>query len=186
MTIILVVIIGAFGHQVLSVITPPGEVPVDDSSGPPGEADGVIPDGAVVTALDDLPAVTELDSDLLDALRRATGDARAENVEIRINSGWRSPAYQEELLREAVAEYGSEEEAERWVATAETSAHVSGEAVDLGPSDATSWLSQRGVEYGLCQIYANESWHYELRPAAVDRGCPPLYPDPTADPRMQQ
>ena len=47
-------------------------------------------------------------------------------------------------------------------------------------------LSQRAAEYGLCQIYANESWHYELRPEAVDRGCPPLYPDPTADPRMQQ
>jgi hypothetical protein len=63
---------------------------------------------------------------------------------------------------------------------------VSGDAVDIGPSDATSWLSTRGAEYGLCQIYANEPWHYELRPEAIDQGCPPLYADPTQDPRMQQ
>ena len=24
----------------------------------------------------------------------------------------------------------------------------------------------------LCQIYSNESWHYELRPEAIDHGCP--------------
>jgi hypothetical protein len=36
-----------------------------------------------------------------------------------------------------------------------------------------------------CQIYSNESWHYELRPQAIDHGCPPMYADPTHDPRMQ-
>ena len=40
--------------------------------------------------------------------------------------------------------------------------------------------------YGLCQIYGNEPWHFELRPDAVDHGCPPTYADPTHDPRMQQ
>ncbi len=44
----------------------------------------------------------------------------------------------------------------------------------------------RGAEYGLCQIYANEPWHYELRPDAVEVGCPALYADPTEDPRMQR
>ncbi|MFC5747065.1 hypothetical protein [Actinomadura rugatobispora] len=30
-----------------------------------------------------------------------------------------------------------------------------------------------GVEfYGLCQIYRNEPWHYELRTDAIDRGRP--------------
>ena len=82
--------------------------------------------------------------------------------------------------------YGSEEEAARWVATPSTSAHVSGDAVDIGRSDATAWLSEHGAEYGLCQIYSNEPWHYELRPAAVDHGCPPMYADPTHDPRTQQ
>jgi hypothetical protein len=77
------------------------------------------------------------------------------------------------------------EEAARWVATAETSAHVSGDAVDIGPFDATAWLSEHGAEYGLCQIYSNEAWHYELRSEAGDHGCPPMYADPTHDPRMQ-
>ena len=40
--------------------------------------------------------------------------------------------------------------------------------------------------YGLCRIYGNEPWHYELRPDAVDHGCPPMYADPTHDPRMQR
>ena len=103
-----------------------------------------------------------------------------------VDSGWRSPAYQEHLLQEAVAKYGSQEEAARWVATPETSAHVSGDAVDIGPSDAAAWLSERGAEYGLCQIYDNEPWHFELWPEAVDLGCPPTYADPTHDPRMQR
>jgi hypothetical protein len=72
------------------------------------------------------------------------------------------------------------------VATAETSAHVSGQAVDIGRSDATAWLSEHGAQYGLCRIYANEPWHYELHLEAVDRGCPGMYADPAHDPRMRQ
>jgi zinc D-Ala-D-Ala carboxypeptidase len=150
-----------------------------------GEADGALPDGATVFD-DDLPAVANLDPALLGALRQAATDAAGDGVELFVNSGWRSPAYQEQLLQEAVAEYGSEEEAARWVATAETSPHVSGDAVDVGPSDATAWLSENGAEYGLCQIYGNEPWHYEVRPEAIDQGCPSMYADPTQDPRMQQ
>jgi zinc D-Ala-D-Ala carboxypeptidase len=151
-----------------------------------GEADGVIPDGVAVSVFDDeVPAVGELDPDLLDALRRAATDAQAVGVGLRVNSGWRSPEYQQRLLRDAVVEYGSQEEAARWVATPETSAHVSGEAVDIDPFDAAAWLSDHGAAYGLCQIYGNEPWHYELRPDAVDDGCPPMYADPTEDPRMQ-
>jgi hypothetical protein len=149
-----------------------------------GVEDGVVPDGATVSAFDDdVPAVGRLGPSLLDALRRAATDAQAVGVEVHINSGWRSPAYQRELLREAVEEHGSPEEAARWVATPETSAHVSGEAVDIGPFDAAAWLSEHGAAYGLCQVYGNEPWHYELRPEAVGVGCPPMYADPTADPR---
>jgi hypothetical protein len=150
-----------------------------------GEADSALPDGA--TVFDDrFPAVANLDPALLGALRQAATDAAGGGVEFSVNSGWRSPEYQEQLLQEAVTEYGSEAEAARWVATAETSPHVSGDAVDIGPSDAMAWLSGHGAEYGLCQIYGNEPWHYELRPDAIDHGCPPMYPDPTHDPRMQQ
>jgi zinc D-Ala-D-Ala carboxypeptidase len=150
------------------------------------EADGVIPDGVAVSVFDEeIPAVGKLDPDLLDALRRAATDAEADGVGLTVTSGWRSPEYQQRLLQDAVVEYGSQEEAARWVATAETSAHVSGEAVDIGPFDAAAWLSEHGAAYGLCQIYGNESWHYELSPDAVDDGCPPMYADPTEDPRMQ-
>jgi LAS superfamily LD-carboxypeptidase LdcB len=103
----------------------------------------------------------------------------------RVNSGWRSPEYQDELLREAIEEYGSEEEAARWVATAETSPHVSGDAIDITLRKAREWLSEHGADYGLCQIYRNEPWHYELRPEAIDDGCPRMYANPTEDPRMR-
>ncbi len=79
-----------------------------------------------------------------------------------VTSGWRSRAHQQRLLAEAVSRYGSEEEARRYVSTPDTSAHVTGDAVDIGPTDGASWLSQHGSDYGLCQIFANEIWHYEL------------------------
>lgn len=150
-----------------------------------GEADGAVPGGTTVFA-EGVPAVANLDPALLGALRQAAKAAADEGVEFFVNGGWRSPEYQKRLRREAVSKYGSEEEAARWVATPGTSAHVSGNAVDIGPFDATAWLSEHGARYGLCQIYRNEPWHYELRPEAIDHGCPPMYPDPAHDPRMQQ
>jgi zinc D-Ala-D-Ala carboxypeptidase len=164
---------------------PPIDTPHGGHRRAGGEADGAVPDG--VTAFDDeTPAVANLDPDLLGALRQAAADAADDEVEIFVNSGWRSPEYQEQLLREAISEYGSEEEASRWVATPDTSAHVSGDAVDIAPSDAAAWLSEHGAGYGLCQIYSNEPWHYELRLEALEDGCPPMYGDPTHDPRVQQ
>lgn len=164
----------------------PGEKsPRSEHRGPLGEADGVVPDA--VTVFDDaIPAVANLDPDLLKALRRAAADAANDRIKFYVNSGWRSPAYQNQLLHEAVSKYGSEKEAARWVATAATSLHVKGEAVDIGHSDATVWLSKHGAEYGLCQIYRNETWHYELRPEAIDHRCPRMYADPTQDPRMRK
>ncbi|MFC7595394.1 M15 family metallopeptidase [Terrabacter sp. GCM10028922] len=163
---------------------PPGELP-GDTPGGLGAADGHLPDG--VSAFDDrYPAVTNLDPALLGALRGAASDAADDGVTLHVNSGWRSSAYQEQLLHEAVTKYGTSAETARWVATPATSPHVSGEAVDIGDLDATTWLSEHGARYGLCQIYANESWHFELRRHAVDRGCPAMYADPSHDPRMQE
>ena len=142
-----------------------------------------MPDGTTVFD-DTVPGVANLDPALLASLRRAAIDARVEGVEFVVDSGWRSPEYQEQLLLQAVVKYGSKEEAARWVATPETSAHVSGDAVDIGPTRAAAWLSQRGGKYGLCQVYRNEPWHYELR--SVDDGCPSMYDDPTHDPRNQR
>jgi hypothetical protein len=186
-------VVGTLAHQSASSSAPSfSEVRRADHGGATTEihgavteADGVLPDG--VTVFDDrYPGVVNLDPDLLQALREAATDAAHDGVEFFVDSGWRSPGYQNQLLREAVSEYGSAKEAARWVATADTSAHVSGDAVDIGHFDATAWLSEHGTEYGLCQIYSNEPWHYELRPQAIDRGCPRRYADPTHDPRMRQ
>jgi len=147
--------------------------------------DGVVPDGTTVFD-DEIPGVANLDSDVLGALRRAATDAADDGVQVYVDSGWRSPHYQARLLRQAISEYGSAAEAGRWVATPDTSAHVKGDAVDIGPSGAAAWLAEHGAAYGLCQIYGNEPWHYELRPEAIAHGCPAMYADPTQDPRMQQ
>jgi D-alanyl-D-alanine carboxypeptidase len=151
----------------------------------PGEADGVVPGGTTIFD-DEIPGVAKLDPALLDALRQAATDAADDGVAFYVTSGWRSPAYQHQLLREAIAEYGSQEAASQWVASADRSSHVAGDAIDIGRFDAMAWLSEHGSAYGLCQIYSNEPWHYELRPEAIDNGCPPMYADPTHDPRMQQ
>lgn len=148
-----------------------------------GLADGAVPEGASVFD-DRLPAVAKLDPALLRAVRRAATDAAEEGVGFVLNSGWRSREDQARLLRDAISTYGSEQEASRWVATPDTSAHVLGDAVDIGPAAGWRWLSEHGSRYWLCQSYDNEPWHYELRPAAVAQGCPGPYPDPTHDPRM--
>jgi D-alanyl-D-alanine carboxypeptidase len=163
----------------------PDGATVSERRGARGEADGAVPDGTTVFD-DEIPGVANLDPALLGALRQAATDAADGGVEFFVDSGWRSPEYQEQLLHEAVLKYGSEAEAARWVATPNTSAHVSGDAVDIGPSGAAAWLSEHGAAYGLCQVYGNEPWHYELRPEAIDHGCPAVYADPTHDPRMQR
>lgn len=55
--------------------------------------------------------------------------------------------------------------------TPQKSTHVSGKAVDIGPTDADDWLIRNGSDYGLCQVYNNEMWHFELltRPGGT---CP--------------
>ncbi len=204
--VVLVVLVAVLGHWPLDVSASAAPPTVSEPSGHRSEdpglgnlpgrpqrgrhgalgvADGEVPDGVTVFD-DDVPAVANLDPDLLGALRRAASDAAGDGVELYVNSGWRSAAYQRQLLDEAVSTYGSTQAASRWVATPSTSPHVSGDAVDIGPSDAATWLAERGVGYGLCQIYRNEPWHFELRPDAVDLGCPPTYADPTHDPRMQR
>jgi len=167
-----------------SVTSPIAAPPLTPRPGTPGKADGVVPDG--VTVFDDrYPAVAKLEPNLLRALRHAATDAADDGITFFVNSGWRSRAYQNQLFCEAVSKYGSEAEAARWVATVDTSPHVSGDAVDIGPAHAAAWLSKHGTQYGLCQIYRNEPWHFELRPNASVNGCPPKYADPTHDPRMK-
>jgi len=124
---------------------------------------GYIATGESIELSDDsLPSLANLDPALLDAVRQAAAAAENDGIHITVTSGWRSSAYQQWLLDQAIARYGSAEEASKWVSTPQTSRHVTGEAIDIGPFDATLWMQTNGPTFGLCQIYSNELWHYEL------------------------
>ncbi|WP_062348078.1 M15 family metallopeptidase [Herbidospora yilanensis] len=144
---------------------------------PVGVADGFVADGAHISPFDtELPAITNLDPALLRAVRSAARDAAADGVPLFLTTAWRSERYQRKLYDEAITEYGSEQEARRFVSTPDRSRHVTGDAVDVGPTDADDWLNRHGAGYGLCQTYTNEIWHFEL---ATEPGgdCPPMRPD---------
>jgi hypothetical protein len=138
---------------------------------------GSIPDGHMVSPFDvGNPLVGFLEPALLKAIGAAARAAAADGVELKLTSGWRSKGFQKRLFDEAVATYGSAAVASQFVASPETSMHVVGRAVDGGPTAADDWMSRNGARFGLCQIYANEIWHFEL---AVDGSgnCPPLKPN---------
>ncbi|MCR3750534.1 D-alanyl-D-alanine carboxypeptidase [Lentzea californiensis] len=124
--------------------------------------DGSIPKNESISLDDEHAAIANLDPALLTAMRNAATDAKLAGVELRVTSGWRSREHQQRLLDEAVELYRSEEEARRWVHPPDKSAHVTGKAIDIGPTNADDWLIQHGADYGLCQAYANEMWHFEL------------------------
>lgn len=139
--------------------------------------DGYIPEGISLTLDSELPAIQRLDPQLLEALRAADRAAVDEHgTTITIVDGWRSLRYQEYLFGQAVQKYGSEHEAERWVKRGADSAHVSGHAVDIGTADAMDFLSRFGSEWGICQIYANEAWHFE-RATTPGGECPAMEAD---------
>ena len=108
------------------------------------------------------------------ALRRAQAAAAADGIDLRVTSGWRSRAKQEQLFEEAVAKYGSRAKAHRWVLLPDESEHVQGGAIDVGPRPAAAWLEQHGVRYGLCRRYANEPWHFELLAPHKGQACPAM------------
>lgn len=122
------------------------------------------------------PAIAGLDPVLRVALQSAARDAHARGVDLWVTSGLRTVEQQRELLDDAVARYGSLEEARRFVAPPDTSSHVTGDAVDIGPTDGADWVLRHGADYGLCQTYANEMWHFE-RVTEPGGTCP----EPRAD-----
>lgn len=165
--------------------TTPRPVPVV-TTGPtafaigPGATDtwsGWLPDGRTFSAFDTTEQpISRLDPALLNAVQNAVTAAAADDVTIVITSGWRSRGFQERLFDDGIRQYGSAAAAQQFVASPEASHHVTGNAVDIGGDGASEWMIRNGPRYGLCQIYANENWHFEL---AVDAGgnCPPLLPN---------
>jgi D-alanyl-D-alanine carboxypeptidase len=120
--------------------------------------------------------VSSLDPKLAHAVERAQELARSEGVELLVNSGWRSRAHQQRLYDEAIEKYGSPEAARQWVLPPDESAHVQGDAVDVGPPAAARWLEENGEQYGLCRVYDNEPWHFERLAGAVGSTCPARLP----------
>lgn len=167
-----------------SITVPPAPIP----AAPPSDTlsigaaavdttGGWLPDGTMLSPFDTAnPILSQLDPALLTAVQDATRAAEAAGVALMVTSGWRSKGFQQRLFDDAVVSYGSVEKAAEFVATPEVSKHVMGQAIDIGPVAADQWLIANGRQFGLCQIYANEIWHFEL---AVDGqgNCPPLKPN---------
>jgi hypothetical protein len=138
---------------------------------------GYLPDNTTLSPFDTSNQILgQLDPALLKAIQDAARSAQAQGVGITITSGWRSKGFQQRLFDDAVRRYGSVEMAQQFVASPETSKHVVGEAVDIAGIGASAWLIRNGAQFGLCQIYANENWHFELATDAEGR-CPPLRPN---------
>src|ERR1700712_5476125 len=144
---------------------------------PTDQGDGSLSGPGTLTPFDvQDPAVGRLDPQLLSAIQNAAAAAAGDGITMTITSGWRSPEFQQRLLDNAVRTYGSLAVARQYVETPELSKHVIGEAVDVGGPPADHWLIANGARFGLCRIYANELWHFEL--AADPQGnCPPLLPN---------
>ncbi|GAA3438106.1 M15 family metallopeptidase [Kutzneria kofuensis] len=147
------------------------------AAAPLGDADGVIADNNSLSPFDtSKAAIRNLDPALLAAVQQAARDAQQHGITVKITSGWRSQAYQQQLLDDAVRKYGTLAAARQYVNTPEKSTHVTGKAVDIGPTDADDWVNRHGADYGLCQAYSNEMWHFELLTEPGGQ-CPPQLPD---------
>ena len=106
----------------------------------------------------------------------AKRDAAAHGVPLAITSGHRTWAQQQSLWQSGVAEYGSPEAARRWVLPPGESAHVAGKAIDVRPIEGARWLEAHGNKYGLCRMYVNEWWHFEIATVPTQR-CPAMVRD---------
>ncbi|HWC22468.1 MAG TPA: M15 family metallopeptidase [Flexivirga sp.] len=150
------------------------QVPTPRGGPASGPAAGEIPSDEHLDVSANVPAVTNLDPALRQALGAAETVMRSNGIQLWITSGWRTTAYQQRLYDEAVAQHGVEY-ARTHVATPDKTEHTKGEAVDIAPTAADKWLILHGAQFGLCQTYANEIWHFEL--TAKDGQCPAMRTD---------
>ena len=100
---------------------------------------------------------------------------------LQVYSGYRSPELQAQLYENALAKYGSEAAARKWVAPPGRSKHNSGQAADLKYNGVRidklpenhpvrAWLAENVTRFGLSQPMSWEPWQVE---AAGARGGPP-------------
>jgi D-alanyl-D-alanine carboxypeptidase len=149
--------------------------PAHPAARPPAVLDVVAPPPDVPSGTGDTSRLTPA---LKRSVRRATAAAAADGVELRVTSGWRSRQHQADLFAAAVRKYGSTARARRWVLPPDESAHVRGQAVDIGPEAGAAWLRRNGARFGLCQRYANEPWHFERLAGKKGSKCPAPEPHP--------
>ncbi len=117
--------------------------------------------------------------------------------QLGVSSGYRSPARQAQLYRQAVQKYGSPAAARRWVAPPGNSQHNKGNAADLKylSPQAKAWVRENAPSYGLSFPLSNEPWHIELstarNPNAAVRSLNAKYvpqgdiPTPTSAPDIE-
>lgn len=86
----------------------------------------------------------------------------ASGGKVWVVSGFRSLERQAQLWAEAVAEHGSPEAADDWVAQPGTSMHEKGLAVDLGGDLAEAARLAGELDLPLHRPMAHEPWHFEL------------------------
>jgi len=105
--------------------------------------------------------------DVARAFDRMAAAARADGIELAINSAFRSDAEQAELFRRHPDP--------KWVAPPGRSLHRNGTELDLGPPSAYGWLAANAERFHFVQRYSWEPWHYGFTLNARSR-----YRDPGA------
>lgn len=134
------------------------------------------------------------------ALTKAAHDA---GFPLQITSAYRSPEVQARLFKNAVAKYGSEAAARKWVAPPGRSMHNRGMAIDFAIDGgllrdanhpAAKWIAENAANYGLAVPMSWEPWQIEpaggrgqapSAPAASPKSAPEAQgqPQPAPDPR---
>ncbi|MGA4542365.1 D-alanyl-D-alanine carboxypeptidase family protein [Uniformispora flossi] len=111
------------------------------------------------------------------AYQQAKTAMAANGITLTLTSGKRSFQHQQDLWDQEVRDTGSTAAARNRVLPPGESSHVQGIAIDINVA-AQAWMKSKGSQYGWCQIYANEAWHFEYRASYKTSGCPTLKPHP--------
>ncbi len=122
---------------------------------------------------------SDVDKQVMYRFKAAQAAAKKDGQIIYIVSGFRTLSRQQTLFNQAVREYGSKNEASKWVAPPLISHHPWGIAIDVNYPDepvGAGWLEIHGNKFGLCRVFENEWWHFEPV-IAPGWKCPPLVPD---------
>jgi soluble lytic murein transglycosylase-like protein len=86
------------------------------------------------------------------AFDRMARAARADGIDLLVNSGFRSDAEQAALF--------AQHPDPRWVAPPGRSLHRNATELDLGPASAYAWLAAHADAFHFVQRYSWEPWHY--------------------------